>query len=56
MRGERSRRRTVPISTICWYTGTDRYSQYKKMREMIDQYEGSLDAFSRGYEKFGFER
>ncbi|CAL9183351.1 unnamed protein product [Musa hybrid cultivar] len=33
-----------------------RYNQYKKMREMIDQYEGSLDAFSRGYEKFGFKR
>ncbi|URE01897.1 Carbohydrate-binding module 48 (Isoamylase N-terminal domain), partial [Musa troglodytarum] len=33
-----------------------RYNQYKKMREMIDQYEGGLEAFSRGYEKFGFQR
>ncbi|THU50859.1 hypothetical protein C4D60_Mb06t24770 [Musa balbisiana] len=33
-----------------------RYDQYKKMRETIDQYEGGLDAFSRGYEKFGFQR
>nr|QNR00776.1 starch branching enzyme [Canna indica] len=33
----------------------NRYSQYKKMREMIDQHEGGLDAFSRGYEKFGFQ-
>lgn len=33
-----------------------RYSQYKKMRDMIDKYEGGLDAFSRGYEKFGFIR
>ncbi|RZC76872.1 hypothetical protein C5167_001026 [Papaver somniferum] len=33
-----------------------RYSQYKKMREMIDKYEGGLDAFSRGYEKLGFNR
>lgn len=31
-----------------------RYSQYKKIREQIDAYEGGLDAFSRGYEKFGF--
>lgn len=33
-----------------------RYSQYKNMRDMIDKYEGGLDAFSRGYEKFGFTR
>ncbi|WOL11903.1 1,4-alpha-glucan-branching enzyme 2-2, chloroplastic/amyloplastic-like [Canna indica] len=33
-----------------------RYSHYKKMRWMIDQHEGCLDAFSRGYEKFGFQR
>ncbi|CAA6660717.1 unnamed protein product [Spirodela intermedia] len=33
-----------------------RYSQYKKIREQIDAYEGGLDAFSRGYEKFGFVR
>ncbi|CAL9192870.1 1,4-alpha-glucan-branching enzyme 2-2, chloroplastic/amyloplastic-like [Musa acuminata AAA Group] len=33
-----------------------RYDQYKKMRETIDQYEGGLDAFSRGYENFGFQR
>ncbi|KAH0634714.1 hypothetical protein KY290_038213 [Solanum tuberosum] len=33
-----------------------RYSQYKKMREAIDKYEGGLEAFSRGYEKMGFTR
>lgn len=33
---------------------TFRYSQYKKMREAIDKYEGGLEAFSRGYEKMGF--
>ncbi|KAI3725241.1 hypothetical protein L1987_65022 [Smallanthus sonchifolius] len=33
-----------------------RYSHYKKMRESIDKYEGGLEAFSRGYEKFGFTR
>ncbi|XP_061370951.1 1,4-alpha-glucan-branching enzyme 1, chloroplastic/amyloplastic-like isoform X2 [Gastrolobium bilobum] len=33
-----------------------RYGQYKKLREEIDKYEGGLDAFSRGYEKFGFTR
>uniref|UniRef100_A0A2C9V9I4 1,4-alpha-glucan-branching enzyme 1, chloroplastic/amyloplastic n=1 Tax=Manihot esculenta TaxID=3983 RepID=A0A2C9V9I4_MANES len=33
-----------------------RYSQYKRLREEIDKYEGGLDAFSRGYEKFGFSR
>lgn len=26
------------------------------MREAIDKYEGGLEAFSRGYEKFGFTR
>lgn len=35
---------------------TFRYSQYKKMREAIDKYEGGLEAFSRGYEKMGFTR
>ncbi|KAL5976399.1 hypothetical protein ACLOJK_020730 [Asimina triloba] len=33
-----------------------RYSRYRKMRAMIDKHEGGLDAFSRGYEKFGFIR
>ncbi|XP_043814777.1 1,4-alpha-glucan-branching enzyme 1, chloroplastic/amyloplastic isoform X2 [Manihot esculenta] len=33
-----------------------RYSQYKRLREEIDKYEGGLDAFSRGFEKFGFLR
>lgn len=33
-----------------------RYEQYKKLREHIDKFEGGLDAFSRGYEKFGFNR
>ncbi|KAM7468289.1 hypothetical protein LguiB_015851 [Lonicera macranthoides] len=33
-----------------------RYGHYKKMREEIDKYEGGLEAFSRGYEKFGFTR
>lgn len=33
-----------------------RYSQYKKMREAIDKYEGGLEAFSRGYERMGFTR
>ncbi|CAK8544033.1 unnamed protein product [Lathyrus sativus] len=33
-----------------------RYGQYKRIREEIDKYEGGLDAFSRGYEKFGFTR
>ncbi|XP_057438157.1 1,4-alpha-glucan-branching enzyme 1, chloroplastic/amyloplastic isoform X2 [Lotus japonicus] len=33
-----------------------RYAQYKRLREEIDKYEGGLDAFSRGYEKFGFAR
>ncbi|KAK8705191.1 hypothetical protein V6N13_048797 [Hibiscus sabdariffa] len=31
-----------------------RYAQYKRMREEIDKYEGGLEVFSRGYEKFGF--
>ncbi|XP_022748370.1 1,4-alpha-glucan-branching enzyme 2-2, chloroplastic/amyloplastic-like isoform X1 [Durio zibethinus] len=31
-----------------------RYARYKRMREEIDKYEGGLEAFSRGYEKFGF--
>lgn len=26
------------------------------MRDAIDQYEGGLEAFSRGYEKLGFTR
>ncbi|CAA0837880.1 1-4-alpha-glucan-branching enzyme 2-2-chloroplastic/amyloplastic [Striga hermonthica] len=33
-----------------------RYSQYKKLREAIDKYEGGLEKFSRGYEKLGFNR
>lgn len=33
-----------------------RFGHYKKMREAIDKYEGGLEAFSRGYEKFGFTR
>ncbi|KAL9260821.1 1,4-alpha-glucan-branching enzyme 1, chloroplastic/amyloplastic-like protein [Drosera capensis] len=33
-----------------------RYGQYKKVREAIDNTEGGLEAFSRGYEKFGFTR
>ncbi|XP_058107902.1 1,4-alpha-glucan-branching enzyme 2-2, chloroplastic/amyloplastic isoform X1 [Magnolia sinica] len=33
-----------------------RYNQYRNMREQIDKFEGGLEAFSRGYEKFGFIR
>ncbi|KAL9253766.1 1,4-alpha-glucan-branching enzyme 1, chloroplastic/amyloplastic-like protein [Drosera capensis] len=33
-----------------------RYEQYKKVRKAIDNTEGGLEAFSRGYEKFGFTR
>uniref|UniRef100_A0ABL6WPK7 Glycoside hydrolase family 13 N-terminal domain-containing protein n=1 Tax=Cannabis sativa TaxID=3483 RepID=A0ABL6WPK7_CANSA len=33
-----------------------RYGQYKKLREDIDKYEGGLEVFSRGFEKFGFQR
>ncbi|TQE04341.1 hypothetical protein C1H46_010126 [Malus baccata] len=33
-----------------------RYGQYKRLREEIDKYEGGLEVFSRGYEKFGFTR
>jgi 1,4-alpha-glucan branching enzyme len=33
-----------------------RYSRYKEMRYLIDEHEGGLDAFSRGYEKMGFTR
>ncbi|GLT89940.1 hypothetical protein SLE2022_078980 [Rubroshorea leprosula] len=33
-----------------------RYSQYKRMCAEIDKYEGGLEMFSRGYEKFGFTR
>ncbi|KAI6697888.1 hypothetical protein NL676_018007 [Syzygium grande] len=33
-----------------------RFGQYSRMREAIDKYEGGLEAFSRGYEKFGFTR
>jgi hypothetical protein len=33
-----------------------RYAQYKSVREHIDKLEGGLEAFSRGYEKFGFNR
>ncbi|KAF6148030.1 hypothetical protein GIB67_024205 [Kingdonia uniflora] len=31
-----------------------RYTHYKQIRASIDKHEGGLDAFSRGYEKFGF--
>ncbi|KAG0490708.1 hypothetical protein HPP92_007571 [Vanilla planifolia] len=33
-----------------------RYNQYKNVRQLIDKNEGGLDAFSRGYETFGFTR
>ncbi|KFK36343.1 hypothetical protein AALP_AA4G110200 [Arabis alpina] len=33
-----------------------RYGQYIKLREEIDKNEGGLEAFSRGYEIFGFTR
>lgn len=33
-----------------------RYSLYRRIRSDIDQHEGGMDAFSRGYEKFGFTR
>ncbi|VAH47603.1 unnamed protein product [Triticum turgidum subsp. durum] len=33
-----------------------RYSEYKRIRAAIDQLEGGLEAFSRGYEKLGFTR
>ncbi|CAH9138425.1 unnamed protein product [Cuscuta epithymum] len=33
-----------------------RFSHYRKLRETIDQHEGGLEAFSRGYEKLGFTR
>ncbi|TVU29892.1 hypothetical protein EJB05_21483 [Eragrostis curvula] len=33
-----------------------RYSLYRRLRSDIDQYEGGLEAFSRSYEKFGFNR
>uniref|UniRef100_A0ACD5Z545 Uncharacterized protein n=1 Tax=Avena sativa TaxID=4498 RepID=A0ACD5Z545_AVESA len=33
-----------------------RYSLYRRIRSDIDQHEGGMDAFSRGYEKFGFNR
>ncbi|RYR53139.1 hypothetical protein Ahy_A06g028110 isoform B [Arachis hypogaea] len=33
-----------------------RYGQYKRLLEEINKNEGGLDAFSRGYEKFGFTR
>ncbi|XP_078433925.1 starch branching enzyme 2.1 isoform X1 [Wolffia australiana] len=33
-----------------------RYSHYRRIREEINTHEGGLDAFSRGYEKFGFVR
>ncbi|KAK2998713.1 hypothetical protein RJ639_023622 [Escallonia herrerae] len=33
-----------------------RYGHYKKMCEAIDKFEGGLEVFSRGYEKFGFVR
>ncbi|CAM0945712.1 unnamed protein product [Alopecurus aequalis] len=33
-----------------------RYSLYRRIRSDIDQHEGGMDAFSRGYEMFGFNR
>ncbi|KAM0917539.1 hypothetical protein ACQ4PT_009421 [Festuca glaucescens] len=33
-----------------------RYSLYRRIRSDIDQHEGGMDTFSRGYEKFGFNR
>lgn len=33
-----------------------RFEQYKKKRELIDKFEGGLEAFSRGYEKMGFNK
>ncbi|XP_024527573.1 1,4-alpha-glucan-branching enzyme 2-2, chloroplastic/amyloplastic [Selaginella moellendorffii] len=33
-----------------------RYSQYKAKVDAINKHEGGLEAFSRGYEKFGFNR
>nr|GME18057.1 starch branching enzyme [Ipomoea batatas] len=33
-----------------------RFSHYRKIREAINQYEGGLEVFSRGYEKLGFTR
>uniref|UniRef100_A0A0D9YT34 1,4-alpha-glucan branching enzyme n=1 Tax=Oryza glumipatula TaxID=40148 RepID=A0A0D9YT34_9ORYZ len=33
-----------------------RYSLYRRLRSDIDQYERGLETFSRGYEKFGFNR
>nr|ANC33494.1 SBE [Colocasia esculenta] len=33
-----------------------RYTIYKRMRHLIDTHEGGIDAFSRGYENFGFTR
>ncbi|CAN6238294.1 unnamed protein product [Urochloa humidicola] len=33
-----------------------RYSLYRRLRSDIDEHEGGLEAFSRSYEKFGFNR
>ncbi|KAI5084799.1 hypothetical protein GOP47_0001047 [Adiantum capillus-veneris] len=33
-----------------------RFEQYKKKRDLIDKFEGGLEAFSRGYEKMGFNK
>ncbi|KAM3367626.1 hypothetical protein ACQJBY_016285 [Aegilops geniculata] len=33
-----------------------RYSLYRRIRSDIDEHEGGMDVFSRGYEKFGFMR
>ncbi|KAJ7560749.1 hypothetical protein O6H91_04G144000 [Diphasiastrum complanatum] len=33
-----------------------RYKEYKKKRNLIEEYEGGLEAFSKGFEKFGFNR
>jgi 1,4-alpha-glucan branching enzyme len=36
--------------------GQNRFSRYGEIRHFIEQHEGGLDAFSRGYEKLGFTR
>lgn len=44
-------------SEVCFtQLGENRYSRYRELRSLIDQHEGGLDAFSRGYEKLGFTR
>lgn len=45
-----------PINVYCVLFTMLSYGQYKRLREEIDKYEGGLEVFSRGYEKFGFTR